>query len=457
MIGMVGLGGVGSVVSNVAFAPKNTPISSIAKNVALDTAKSTALNTLYGNDSSFSIGDLIKRSKYKAVSDKKSGPIGYFAPGWYVEGYRIGTDCFIGNRKYNKARGVNLKWSMLNATDFEIGNYRNNNAKNGVYIAYNSDTSLFLIGDLKHYKLNGYCLELDEYYGTSSFVEYKKGKPTGYAIKMDDGTLNLYKDDELIGTYNEESDSFEMTKKSLFGKKQPTGIDIDFGDGWDEYIVKQDDQVYTISSNNYVEFMSDDCEFNGTAFEFKCKYNYNKKDEWVEYDYTMLTQIIVNCSDGAYGEVLRVSDEDTSEAANSMRALSEAIRRVGIQAVSDTIIDAVETGVPELKALDLMLELSTGEGFSDRITSTIENTLTTDSENDKSFTEKLTDTYDNLTNTDDYHDLGDKIKDGLGIETYEEKSEREARGRDEALHEAFEHPNEDGSYTLPSGAQIRIE
>ena len=79
-----------------------------ALNDALDTAKTK-----------FGFG------KYKTVTDKKSGPIGYLAPGWYSEVYRIGTDVYIGNRKYNQPRGINFKLDATDVMGFEVDDFKN--------------------------------------------------------------------------------------------------------------------------------------------------------------------------------------------------------------------------------------------------------------------------------------------------------------------------------------------
>ena len=94
-----------------------------------------------------------------------------------------------------------------------------------------------------------------------------------------------------------------------------------------------------------------------------------------------------------------------------------------MKAVVDTVIETASEGVPQIKALDMLLKVTTGQGLSDSIMSKIEDSGSNDGSN-SSITDKIRDTYNNITNQDDYHSLGDKIKDGLGIETYEEKEEK---------------------------------
>ena len=73
--------------------------------------------------------------------------------------------------------------------------------------------------------------------------------------------------------------------------------------------------------------------------------------------------------------------------------------------------------------------------------------------------EAINNTVDNLTDGDDYHSLDDKIKDGLGIETYEEQYEKDKEQHEMDYDSVFseENKNEDGTYTLPNGVRVTFD
>ena len=429
LVGLLGIGSLTSVVSGMLSVASGSPIKSVVKEVVSDSAKENALNTLWGrdgNDNGFSLPSLFSKTKFKEVSDKKSGPWGYIAPKWYAEVYRIDTSVYIGNRRFNKPNGVNMKWSTTDSSSFEIGDFKKGVTHSDSYIAYDANSCEFVIGNLKKYKLNGYCLVYDEYYKRFEFKEYKKGKPTGYSFKVSKGDLKYYKDKKVVGTYNSKSGNFDVKKNSIFNFfnriKNPNDlVKVKVIDNGYKFIV--DNSTYTISTDDdNITYKSDNCKFKGNAYKFNCTYKYNKKHS-ITYDFTTLTHLGISCTDGTRGEVKIVDDSDSSESALTLKAISEAVAKVGMKAVVDTVIETASEGVPQIKALDMLLKVTTGQGLSDSIMSKIEDSGSNDGSN-SSITDKIRDTYNNITNQDDYHSLGDKIKDGLGIETYEEKEEK---------------------------------
>lgn len=126
VFGFLGLGGIGTLINGVASVKSGSPIASVVKDITIDSTKGMALDYLHGDDNSsgFSITNLFSKSKFKSVSDKKSGIIGYWKSAWDSEVYRVDKTVYIGNRRFNKPNGANLGWSAVNATDFEIGDYK---------------------------------------------------------------------------------------------------------------------------------------------------------------------------------------------------------------------------------------------------------------------------------------------------------------------------------------------
>lgn len=192
LFGLFGVGGVlGAVLTGAVGVHHGSPISSVVKETVIDASKAVALDYINGDNSDFSLNNLIDRSKYKSVSDKKQGFFKQFSKKYYSEVYMYDNAIHIGNRRFNKPNGVNLVWSQ-NATDFEIGNYRAGSPRSGSYVAYDSESALLTIGELKRYKLNGYCLVVDEYSGTFKlqYMKHGENKDNIYITIGEDGNLS---------------------------------------------------------------------------------------------------------------------------------------------------------------------------------------------------------------------------------------------------------------------------
>lgn len=443
IVAITGSTGIGTIISSTMDVASGTPIQSVVKDLAVDSVKDTAIKTLYGDENDQeSIGSMFNRNKYKHVSDKKSGPIGWIAPGWYVECYRIETDAFIGNRKYNKANGVNVKWNMANPTNFEIGNYKNNVAYSDSYVAYDSNTFKLVLGEVKKAKLNGYVVVYDEYYNTYELIEYKKGKETGYKLRNTDGKIYYSKDDEDIAVYNEEKKSFEKLK-GLFNKKPSVNITKNA----DGYTYDFDKYSYSLYDNlDYVEYNSDKINFKGNAYSYTCEYNY-KKDEAVTYRFETMRRLQVECTDGTIGEVLAVDDSDNSKEAITAKSISIALIKIGAHATVDTLM----TG--NLAVLDTAVELTTGESISDTLNVQLDNFIddvfdeeSELNENISNFNDKVNGVVDNITDFSDDRSLEEKIQDGLKGDDYDRW--------DDVQQEVG--PDGKTTYTLPSGVSFTI-
>lgn len=415
---MTGIGGIGTLVSGAISVASGSPIKSVVKDVAVDTAKEKAINTIYGSsdDNNGSILDLFKKQKYKAVSDKKSGPWGYIAPGWYIECYRINNSAYMGNRKYNKARGTNIRWDMTNATDFEIANFKKNVPYSDSYIAYDSNSFTFVIGELKKAQLNGYTLVYDEYYDKYKLINYKKGK---------------------------EKKSIELNELESQNIK---GIQVNkTDDSTYEINIPKENRTYIINTeDNTVKYESDHCLFEGSAFQFSCKYNYNvKKEEWVKYDYTVMQNIKVNCSDGTVGEIKMLDDKDESKEAVTAKTLSIALIKLGVHTTVDIIVS------DSIGALDTAVEVATGQSISDMINVQVDKIIDGAVDN---IEKSNNNTEDNSKNyTIERTDEGFVVKEE-GTDTNEGNENEE----DDSMF-SDENKNEDGSYTLPSGVKISFD
>lgn len=426
---------IGTIASSIIDVASGTPIQSVVKDLAVDSVKSKALDVLYGDsDNSSSVGYMFNKNKYKYVSDKKSGPIGYIAPGWDVECYRIETDAFIGNRKYNKANGVNVKWNMVNATDFEIGNFKKNVAYSESYVAYDSSSFKLVLGEIKRSKLNGFILVYDEYYNEYDLIQYKKGKETGYKIDYIDGEIYYLNKDKKVAIYNEDKGSFKKLD-GLF-KKEPSveitkhedGYTFDFGDY--EYRVYND--------KDYLEYNSDVIDFKGNAFSFECEYNY-KKDESVTYTFETMHRLKVECTDGTIGEVLVVDDADMSIEAITAKSISIALIKIGAHATVDALVEG------NLDLLDKTVKLFTGESISDMINceldKIIDDAFDENSDLNKNIKE-FNEIVDTITDFSDDRSLEEKLKEGK-IDEQEIKTETDENGEDTLI--------------LPSGVKVKIE
>lgn len=157
--------------------------------------------------------------------------------------------------------------------------------------------------------------------------------------------------------------------KDNFGKKIKGDVDIDYKDGI--FTFDFDDRTYKVDTTaNEVLYRTDSCEFIGNAYRFTCTYMYNDKDDWINYDYTTLTSIGIKCSDGTVGEVKLGSEDDMTA-----QATVEILVKLGLRALTDTVIEAAETGQPLLKVADMTLEMTTGEGFSDRINNVVDDAV----------------------------------------------------------------------------------
>jgi hypothetical protein len=442
---VLGVSGVALVANTVLSVASGKPVDRVVKDVvtsdfAKDVARSEASKLLFGGSDNSGLNTKFQSSKYVSVSDKGSSIINYWSPKWYSEVYRVDNDAYIGNRHFNKPSGVNMCWSMANGSDFEIGDYKRGSAYRNSYIAYDSESFTLTIGELKKSKLNGYILVFDEYNQTYKLVEYKKGKTTGYSLVWDnDDTLKYYKDDKKIGSYDTDKKKLKITaKSSLFSKYKQPDIKIKFSDN--EYTFSQDDYKLSIEPyTNSITYKSDYCSFEGNAYKFDCTYNLDKDgDDWFKYTYTTMTNIELEGSDGTVGEIIAASSED-SEDSLTVEAFSDMIINFGISKVTDTLVNAGFSAIPELSALDKACGGMISGTISDKISDMVSDSI--DSDDDDSITDDISDSannvYDNLSNEDDYHSLGDKIKDGLGIETYEEQKEEEQSEKQERAEQYF--------------------
>lgn len=442
IVAVTGSAGIGTLVSSISDVASGTPIQSVVKDIAVDTAKDAALDTLYGSeDDNDSISHMFDKNKYKYVSDKKSGPIGWIAPGWYAEVYRINTDAYIGNRKYNDANGVNMKWNMVNATDFEIGNFKKTAAYSESYVAYDSNTFKLIFSELNKGRLDGFTLVYDEYYNTYELIEYKKGKETGYKITETDGQIYYIKNDENIAVYNENSNKFEHF--SSFGNKQP---ELTVSKNGNETIYNCGEYEYRLyTGQDYIEYKSNVIDFKGNAFSFVCNYNYSEEEK-VTYTFETMYRLGIECTDGTIGEVLVLEEGDTSEEAITAKSISIALMKIGAHATVDVLVSG------DLAMLDTAVELATGQSISDRLNYEIDNII------DDAFDEEseLNQTIDNvgealedITDPDDYRSWEDRIEDA-----FEDGEENEDTS--DMFNESNKEVDENGQvyYTLPNGIKV---
>lgn len=359
LFGLFGIGGVlGAVLTGAVGVHHGSPVSSVVKETVIDASKAAALDYINGDNSDFSLNNLIDRSKYKSVSDKKQGFFKQFSKKYYSEVYMYDSAIHIGNRRFNKPNGVNLVWSQ-NATDFEIGNFKNGTAKQSSYISYNSETALLTAGELKNYKLNGYCLVYDEYYNKAKFVYFKNGKNKDNIeiVLNEDYTIDYYKNGKVKASYDFDKGKFN---KRIKGDVEITdyGAVVEVVSGESKWCIDKD--------IDHINYFSDYCSFNGNAFKFTCLYYTSKQKglearDYIDFDYTALEGIELSQSDDSYGEVKVVSEDPTA------RITVEMLTRVGLKAFIDTAVDCAVGGNPYVVAADLTLQAATGQGLSDAV------------------------------------------------------------------------------------------
>lgn len=356
LFGLFGVGGVlGAVLTGAVGVHRGSPISSVVKETAIDASKAAALDYINGDNSDFSLNNLIDRSKYKSVSDKKQGFFKQFSGKYYSEVYMYDNAIHIGNRRFNKPNGVNLVWSQ-NATDFEIGNYKAGSPRSGSYVAYDSESALLTLGELKRNKLNGYCLVVDEYSGTFKlqYMKHGENKDNIYITVGEDGNLGYYKNDKLKASWDSE--------KQKFNKRVKGNITVEEYDESYSFVV-DGVQITVRKDMSNITYGSDYIYFDGNAFKFHCIYTLGKRDteNYIEYYYTTLSSVQVYQSDGTEGEVKVVSEDPTA------RITVEMLTRAGLKAFIDTAVDCAVGGNPYVVAADLALQAATGQGLSDAV------------------------------------------------------------------------------------------
>lgn len=244
---------------------------------------------------------------------------------------------YIGDRYKNLPNNVNLKWSKLNATDFEIGTYKKGVVYNNTYIAYDSESATLVLGECKDGKLVGKYIVYDAYndlvlYGTS-----------------DSNELHEFIRDEDIFPDNRGCYRLDL------------GNDTVIAEFW---------------YNGFFKYYSDTCTFEGTPFKFKCTYKYDDENS-ISFDYTVLQNIEISQTDGTTGELKIVESDNSKEC----EVLSDYLIDLGLKSVSKLCMDTVEAGFPAVKILDVSTEVLTGEGLEDRLTDLIKNGFETIKEN----------------------------------------------------------------------------
>lgn len=440
---VTGSAGIGTLVSSISDVASGAPIQSVVKDIAVDTAKDAALDTLYGSeDDNDSISHMFNTNKYKYVSDKKSGPIGWIAPGWYAEVYRINTDAYIGNRKYNDANGVNMKWNMVSATDFEIGNFKKTAAYSESYVAYDSNTFKLIFSELNKGRLDGFTLVYDEYYNTYELIEYKKGKETGYKIaETAEGIVEYIKNDDVIAVYNWEEGKFERQKG--FGEVK---VPIEISKNGTEVTYRFADYTYKLyNGQDYIEYTSNVIDFKGNAYSFVCNYNYSDEEK-VTYTFETMYKLGIECTDGTIGEVLVLEDDDTSEEAITAKSISIALMKLGAHATVDVLIAG------DLAMLDTAVELTTGQSISDRINYELDNIIDDVFNEDSKLNQTIDDVgnlVEDITDIEDNRSLEEKVEDTF---TYDEEAV-------DIFENATTYENEEGKtiHELPNGVKITFD
>ena len=327
--------------------------------------------------------------KWKYVSDKGSGPIGYLAPGWYSEVYRVDTNVYIGNRKYNKPRGINFSLDATDVMGFEVGDFKNGAVKQGGYAGYSADDFCLFLGNVKKYKLDGWVLMYDEYNNDVKMTYYKKGE-TKYGLELSDEEIN-YVDlatNDVLAEYNFDTSEFVETKKSgWFSSNLPKDdMQLKFEDG--VYYVSLEDQSWEYDSydgkvnyDNGAGF-----QFDGNAYAFSCTCEYNKKGETITYDFQTLKGVKISQSDGTVGEVISTSENEATN--NFMDQLSTLFSEVGSNAgryAVGELVSLTVDSVPYIGTIDLL----TGGKISDTITDGVMDGLESNDDSVSSVTDKL--------------------------------------------------------------------
>lgn len=362
---LFGLGGIGSLIAGVVSLGHDSPVKSVIQDIAIDEVKEQAMSHLYSDDGqqTFSLANIFGSHKYKPVSDKGQGIFKYWNDEYYSEVYAYNNMCFVGDRRYNKPNDVNFAWNMRDGVGFEMGDYKKGVVYQGSYFAFDGYTGVFVAGHVKKGKLDGWCYVCDEFNETWWFDYYKKGKKKG-SIRLEDDVFKYFVGDKVKGEYNFVDDEWS----GKFCK----GLNISDNSFGFQFDIPDLNVVYTVDfSDNQIGIMyqSDDMEFCGSPFDFKCTYT-SDNNEWISYDYQAQLGVSINQSDGSYGEVKIQDTKDDLYALSS-----EILIEYGYHIFIDSCTEVVLHQIPFATAANEVLKITTGVGMENLMGDVVEDVI----------------------------------------------------------------------------------
>ena len=371
-------------------------------------------------------------SKWKTLTEKKSGPIGYWKGGYDSEVYLISPYAYIGNRRFNKPRNINLKIDARNGMGFEVGDFKDDSVKEGSYVGYDSDNFMLMLGSVYKYELDGWCLVFDELNQEIKFIDYDRGDPEGYINFPDDSdipTYNDFEDNKVLAEYDFDDKTFKKVKK---GDIPDDDMKIENNDG--VIYFKDNDKnkwEWNVYDNTFT-FKGETIDFSGNAYQCSIKGYYKGKDNWISYDWNTMSHCKIAQSDGSYGEFKFASNEETATFFDNFSSMMSDACKFGASYAVDEVINTAIDCVPYLGALDTI----SGGQISDCAREMLDGVV------EESTGTRLDDLIDGVTgfNKDDKDDENSSVKDETELD---EKDVNEKEESQEEMEERLKKELED--------------